>query len=132
MVICCGLLFVAILLFNLSSFAQTSAKWVAPPEDADNKNPLAGNTAVLQDAHKLYVSMCAPCHGYKGRGNGPVAGVLTTRPADHSSSAIQSESDGSLYWKITNGRGPMQSYKANLTDAQRWALVNYIRTLKSD
>jgi mono/diheme cytochrome c family protein len=122
------------LLFALGilSAKQVTAqgKWVAPADATNMKNPLAGNTAVLVDAKALYVSMCAPCHGQKGRGDGPAAAALDPKPADHSSKAIQSETDGSLFWKMTTGRGPMQPFKAKLTDRQRWSLVNYIHTLK--
>ena len=38
---------------------------------------------------------------------------------------VQTQTDGALYWMITTGRSPMPSYKAALTDNQRWELVNY-------
>ncbi len=120
----------AVLASALQASAQSVGKWVAPADACNVKNPLDGNTAVLKDAKIMYTSMCAPCHGDKGRGDGPAAAALNPRPADHSSKAIQSETDGSLYWKMTTGRGPMQSFKTKLTEAQRWSLVNYIRTLK--
>lgn len=124
------LMVIAIILFSQQSFGQKDKKWVAPPEACNVKNPLEGNTTVLKSAKVLYTQMCAPCHGEKGRGDGPAAAALNPRPADHSSKSVQSETDGSLFWKMTNGRGPMQSFKTKLTDAQRWSLVNYIRTLK--
>lgn len=31
---------------------------------------------------QMYSNYCAPCHGVDGRGNGPVAGALTTQPGD--------------------------------------------------
>ena len=110
--------------------AQKYEKWIAPADAIAQKNPLDGNTEVLKDAKKLYVSMCAPCHGEKGKGDGPAAAALNPKPADHSSKAIQAETDGSLFYKMTTGRGPLQSFRTKLTDAQRWSLVNYIRTLK--
>lgn len=30
----------------------------------------------------LFRAYCATCHGVEGRGNGPIAGALTTRPSD--------------------------------------------------
>jgi mono/diheme cytochrome c family protein len=42
---------------------------------------------------------------------------------------VQSESDGELLWKISNGRGPMPPWK-HLPENDRWALVRYIRSLK--
>jgi mono/diheme cytochrome c family protein len=111
-----------------SSFAQT--KWVSPAAANDVKNPVGNDASALKSAKNLYISMCAPCHGNKGRGDGPAAPALNPHPADHSSKTVQSETDGSLYWKLTTGKGPMQSFKAKLSDEQRWSLVNYIRTLK--
>jgi mono/diheme cytochrome c family protein len=49
---------------NASAAAQDSAK------------------ADLAAAKKEFQSLCAPCHGVAGRGNGPVAASLTTPPAD--------------------------------------------------
>jgi mono/diheme cytochrome c family protein len=112
------------------SVAQTKQKWVAPAAAASIKNPVAGNTAILKDAKALYTINCAPCHGEKGRGDGPASAALTPKPADHSAALLQSESDGSLFWKLTEGRNPMPSYKTMFTAEQRWGLVNYIRTLK--
>lgn len=118
-----------VLLFSLNA-AHAQTKWVTPAAAAAVKNPLAGNTTVVADAKAVYKTTCAPCHGEKGKGDGPAAVALNPKPADHTSAAIQAESDGSLFWKITTGRGAMQAYKTQLTDKQRWALVNFIRTLK--
>jgi len=119
------------LILGLTIFSSwIGPNWTAPAEANNLKNPLAGNTAVLKDAKALYISMCAPCHGNKGKGDGPAAAALNPKPADHTSKEIQAESDGSLYWKLTNGRGAMQAYNGQLTDQQRWSLICYIRTLK--
>jgi mono/diheme cytochrome c family protein len=36
----------------------------------------------LEQAARDFQAYCAPCHGAEGRGDGPVAPVLTTHPAD--------------------------------------------------
>jgi len=113
---------------RIQSFAQ-NPPWVAP-KDADNvKNPLAGNTSVLPEAKSLYIANCGPCHGDKGRGDGAAAPGLNPKPADHSSVAVQNESDGALFWKLSEGRAPMPAYKKVFSDQQRWELIIYIRTL---
>ena len=48
---------------------------------------------------------------------------------DWSSAAVQSDTDGELFWKITNGRGSMPAWR-QLPETERWQIVNYIRTLK--
>lgn len=109
--------------------AQAYKKWVAPETATHVSNPIAGNQSVLPEGKKIYMSNCSPCHGNNGKGDGPAAAALNPKPADHTSTALLSETDGSLYWKISEGRKPMPSYKKALTDAQRWELVNYIRSI---
>jgi len=92
-------------------------------------NPFKGDKSALAEGKTLYVANCTPCHGSKGKGDGAAAAALAVKPADHSSALVQSETDGSLFWKVTSGRSPMPSYKSNLSDKQRWELVDYIRTL---
>jgi mono/diheme cytochrome c family protein len=116
-----------VLIFN-RALAQTTP-WVAPA-DADNlKSTLTVTPAVLAEAKTLYTANCAPCHGDKGRGDGPAAPGLNPKPADHSSEAVQKQSEGAIFWKLSEGRNPMPAYKKIFTDQQRWELVAYIRTL---
>ncbi|MEI8279789.1 MAG: cytochrome c [Bacteroidota bacterium] len=122
------LMTVLMLCASLTAFSQS--KWVAPANAVGVKNPVESNATTLAEAKTIYKTTCAPCHGDKGRGDGAAAVALNPKPADHSSKEIQAETDGSLFWKMTTGKGAMQSYKAQFTDKQRWELVNYIRTLK--
>jgi mono/diheme cytochrome c family protein len=123
------MVFSLLLLTSMLCSAQQRTPWVTPKIAQEVKNPLAGDKTVLGDAKTLYTTNCAPCHGTKGKGDGPAAAALNPKPADHSSSVIQSETDGSLFWKLSEGRNPMPGYRKILTDKQRWELVNYIRTL---
>jgi mono/diheme cytochrome c family protein len=109
--------------------AQSYVKWVVPETATHLSNPIAGNQTVLPEGKKIYMSNCSPCHGNTGKGDGPAAAALNPKPADHTSTVLLKETDGSLYWKISEGRKPMPSYKKALTDAQRWELVNYIRSI---
>ncbi len=120
--------FFASILFTSNSFAQTHP-WITPKLAQNVKNPIAPSASALADGKALYATNCSPCHGDKGKGNGPAAQALTPKPADHTSATVQNESDGSLFWKLTEGRSPMPSYKAALSDKQRWELIGYIRTL---
>ncbi len=100
------------------------------PASADSKvNPLKGDAAATAAGKKLYDINCSICHGAKGQGDGVAAAGLSKPPANHTTAAVQGLSDGALFWKITEGKGPMPSYKAIYNDTQRWQLVNYIRTL---
>ena len=113
---------------NHSADAQ-SKPWVAPATATDSKNPIAGDANSVKTGKALYTTYCTPCHGEKGKGDGIASAGLNPKPANHTSAVIQSESDGSLFYKISEGRNAMPQYKIALTETQRWSLVNYIRTL---
>ena len=70
-----------------------------------------------------------PCHGSKGKGDGIAAPGLSKPPADHTSDFVQKQTDGALFWIISQGNNPMPTYKTTLNETQRWQVVNFIRTL---
>lgn len=124
-----GIVLSFLLLGKLDKLQAQSKTWMVPKEASSRSNPLSGDQASINSGKALYQTYCTPCHGNQGKGNGIAAVSLKPKPADHTSDMIQSESDGSLFYKISEGRTPMPSYKAAFTESQRWALVNYIRTL---
>ena len=83
----------------------------------------------MANAKKLVETNCQSCHG-SGKGDGPAAAALPpTKPADWTSARVASETDGEIFWKISNGRGAMPPWK-HLPENDRWDLVDYIRTLQ--
>ena len=115
-------------LISLASISQ--AKKFPSPASADAiQNPLKGNATATSDGKKVYTQFCVTCHGNKGKGDGIAAPGLPKRPADHTSDFVQKQTDGAIFWIITEGNLPMPTYKKVLTETQRWQLVNYIRTL---
>jgi len=124
----------AVLILSLMSFIWMSkpyqmAKFVAPASADAQVNPLKGNATATAEGKKIYVANCVICHGDKGQGDGAAAAGLAKSPADHSSAVVQKQSDGALFWKLSEGNTPMPAYKAVFNETQRWQLVNYIRTL---
>ena len=56
---------------------------------------------------------------------------LKTEPRDFSKAIVQDQTDGALFFKISEGRKDMPSFKKKLPDEEdRWQLVNFMRTLK--
>src|SRR6266568_5180573 len=105
-----------------------STDWRAPPAAANRPNPLAGNANATALGEKLYVANCLTCHGPSGKGDGPGGAALEKKPADLGARIKAGETDGALFWKITEGRSPMVSWRGSLSETQRWELVNYIKT----
>ena len=107
-----------------SAWAQ--GEWKAPADAKATKNPVKG----VGNAKKNIETNCVTCHGAGGKGDGAAAAALPPpKPADWTSAKVASETDGELFWKISNGRGAMPPWK-HLPDKDRWEIVNYIRTLQ--
>jgi len=108
---------------------QSKEKWSAPAAEAQKKNPVAATQSALATGQKIYSKTCAMCHGKTGDADGPAVIELNIHPAKLSDPKLATESDGSLFWKITTGKKPMPAYGKRLSETDRWNLVNYIRTL---
>ena len=63
------------------------------------------------------------------KGKWPSWVSLVKKPANFLALKVINQTDGNIFWKITNGKAPMASYEELLTEDQRWKLVNYIREL---
>jgi mono/diheme cytochrome c family protein len=108
---------------------ESKAEWSAPAAEAQKKNPVAATESSLAAGQKIYSKTCAKCHGKTGDADGPAVIELNIHPAKLSDPKLATESDGSLFWKITTGKKPMPAYGKRLSETDRWNLVNYVRTL---
>ncbi len=86
---------------------------------------------------------CAACHGYAGQGDGLVnqKALALAANGDATWTAARSLHDadvkgdaknpvGRIYDTITNGRGNMGPYRAQIPVDDRWAIVAYVRALQ--
>jgi len=114
-----------------------------PPDLSDNalkdpspkvvdaiRNPLITSVTVLHSGATNFLNRCVQCHSPSGVGIGPVGGYLSPPPANLADPVVQKRSDGALFWQITMGSGKMPGFKHWTTPEQRWALVEYVRSLK--
>ena len=127
-----AIIFIILAAFSFSfSINHTGVvPWVAPAEADKLINPLYGNPVATAEGKKTFTSVCAPCHGDKGKGDGVAGLALVPNPGNFTLEKTQMQSDGALYWKMSEGRPPMAGYKTTLSENQRWQLVNYLRTFK--
>lgn len=109
--------------------SESKEKWVAPAAEAAKKNPVAANESSVAAGQKIYMQRCAGCHGKTGKGDGPDAADLGIHPAKLSDAAVQQQTDGELFWKVTVGKKPMPNYRTRLSPTDRWNVINYLRTL---
>lgn len=111
-------------------------QWQAPAEAASLTSPVKDRADAATQGKTYYLQKCADCHGKEGKGNGWMS-AMTKRdgktllpPTNLASKAVQANSDGELFWKITNGKSPMPAHRIRFDDEQRWLIVAYLRTLK--
>jgi mono/diheme cytochrome c family protein len=129
------ILFAAVLFLFISqiSYAQAKPKgqpWSAPASAISMKNPtMKADALSIKDGKELYNKNCKSCHGDLGKGDGTKSRNLDISCGDFTLPEFKKETDGEIFWKISEGRKPMPSFGKKLTDAERWSVVNYIRTL---
>ncbi len=103
------------------------------PEDAAAvPNPIVGDEDSVAAGAELYAIYCAVCHGKTGEGDGPAASGLEKPPANLHASHVQENTDGALFYIISNGRPdtPMPPWDDVLDEDQRWHVVNFLRTFE--
>jgi len=113
--------------------ASSSQKdhWQAPVTAKNTQNPMLNNQKAVEAGATIFKQQCATCHGSAGKGDGPASQFLGKPVPNLTSGQVQSQTDGELFWKISNGNAPMPTFKASLTDEQRWQVITFLRTLKS-
>lgn len=107
----------------------TNRPWTVPDEAREMKNPISSADADLDSIRPIYRDKCAACHGLTGKGDGHDASLYDPKPTDFTGARhMRGVTDGELFYKLTEGRKPMPSFKKRLTDEQRWRMILLLRT----
>ena len=105
-------------------------EWKAPARAARKKNPIQADEKSVGAGRAIYFAQCLSCHGPAGHGDGPAAKDLNPKPRNLSDPRIQQQTDGSIFWKLTEGKKPMPTFEKLISEDDRWNVINYVRTLK--
>lgn len=109
----------------------------ATPEDAlragqELNNPVSDSDAVaLERGAFVYATMCQPCHGSAGLGDG----IVTKRgfpppPSLFAENALKMK-EGQMYHVVTFGQRNMPPLASQVPRQDRWNVVAYLRSLQS-
>jgi Cytochrome C oxidase, cbb3-type, subunit III len=95
------------------------------------RNPFPPTAASVETGQWLYAQRCAPCHGPRGRGNGPLAAGLRPPPADlivH----VPLHADHDLFQIIHDGvtGTAMAPFSGQMTAEEIWHTINYLKALE--
>jgi len=103
--------------------------FVAPPGADIIKSPIGTSPEIIGKGEELYSLYCFACHGDTGHGDGPAGGGMNVKPANFHDPKFSKQKEGTIFWKLTNGKGNMPPFKEILKDDQRWQLVAYLKEL---
>jgi mono/diheme cytochrome c family protein len=92
-------------------------------------NSLEYNEENIALGKKKYLTYCSPCHGNYAKGDSRLKDQFPMPPTLHSKK-MNEWADGRIYHVITFGQGVMPSYAKQVTQKERWAIIQYIRTLQ--
>jgi len=97
---------------------------------------LASGAGDVAKGKAKYQELCAVCHGASGKGDGPAAAGLQTKPRNHTDAAYMNKlKDQQVFDFIKKGgqamgKSPlMPAWSGQLSDEQIREVVAYIRTL---
>ena len=105
--------------------------WIAPATAKELTSPVPASERVLRFAKASYEIYCDGCHGPAGDGKGPIALKFSVPAINIGAPSVQAQTDGELFWKISNGKGAMPAWKSLLSDEDRWRLVAFVRTFRT-
>jgi mono/diheme cytochrome c family protein len=94
------------------------------------QNPLQPTSENLAHGKVLFETVCAPCHGQIGKGNGSVVHLLAHKPANLLTGVSTNLPDGYVFGYIRNGGIWMPSYDDAMSTTERWQIVLYMRDLE--
>lgn len=86
----------------------------------------SSNAETLALGQHLYETNCAACHGVEGTGEMLGAADFTDLRF------VDDRAPRDFYLVITQGRGSMPAWQGRLSQDERWAVIDYLRTFSYD
>ncbi|MDB6093232.1 MAG: hypothetical protein JWM32_794 [Verrucomicrobia bacterium] len=94
------------------------------------RSPVPVTRALLSAGRERFNIHCAICHGEDGYGTGIVVRRGFPAPPSYHDERLRRTPDGHFFDVITRGYGTMLPLASQLTPAERWAVIAYIRALQ--
>ena len=98
-------------------------------------NPVEATLESIVEGQELFRINCSMCHGGDADGDSQVARRFANAgvraPPDLREGVAMVSPDGFIFAVITHGLGNMPSQQKLLTPSERWAIVNYLRSVQA-
>lgn len=86
--------------------------------------------SLIRRGRERFEIYCAPCHDSLGSGNGMAARRGMTHPPSYHTDRLRAKPIDYFFAVATNGHGIMPPYGEMISDADRWAIAAFVRTLQ--
>ena len=114
-----------IVLFVAFAFQLNAQEWDVPADASTKVSEKPFTKTTARNGKDLFNAKCKSCHG----GVGENASLpLSPEPGDPASNKFASQTDGDLFYKLTQGKGGMPGFSTQLSEDERWGIISYIRT----
>ena len=116
---------------NIAMAQKAGGPWTVPAKYKSMKSTVkAGDPSINTVGKDLFAKHCKSCHGAKGLGDGPKSASLKTIVPSFADKKFKAQANGDIYYQTIVGRDEMPNFEKKIIDeADRWALVNYIKGL---
>jgi mono/diheme cytochrome c family protein len=95
------------------------------------QNPFTQNDASRRErGSAVFANYCQVCHGTTGEGNGPITQAGFPPPASLLADRAVQMKDGQMFHVLTYGQLNMPAFNAQLSRADRWSVILYVRMLQ--
>ncbi|MEN8123569.1 MAG: cytochrome c [Bacteroidota bacterium] len=94
------------------------------------KSPIQISDKNLARGKEMYTIFCAICHGDTGDGQGTL--VINEKFLGVPNYKDREITEGSTYHVIMYGRNLMGSHASQLTNTERWQVVQYVESLRAE
>lgn len=92
--------------------------------------PMPVTGEVLARGEQRFNVYCTPCHSALGDARGMIVMRGFQQPTSFHDERLRNAPVGHFFDVMTNGFGAMPDYAAQITPADRWAVIAYIRALQ--
>lgn len=105
------------------------AGWTIPDGGKDEKSPVKNAADAAKRGKALFATNCQKCHGALGKGDGPDSQNAADLTDEY---RTELNPEGVLYYKVWNGHAAdMPASKSKLTKDETWAVVEYLKVLRT-
>lgn len=98
--------------------------------DSVTEFPIPVTAETLETGEKKYKIYCSLCHGNFGGGDGMIIRRGFPKPPSYNDDRLRNAPVGHFFDVASNGWGKMSGYASQVSVADRWAIVAYIRALQ--